>query len=95
MTAVDNSREMVLRADRICAASALLAETRSTAPRLGKADIAQSHRDSKRSLSMEEQQTLFSNPRLRADCRRLRIQNSVTGFPRWISDLNANGSFLL
>jgi hypothetical protein len=46
---------MVLRADRIYAAGAAPAETRSTAPRLDMANISHFPRDQEHALSMEEQ----------------------------------------
>jgi hypothetical protein len=55
VTAADDSREMVLRADRIYAAGAAPAETRSTAPRLDMANISHFPRDQEHALSMEEQ----------------------------------------
>jgi hypothetical protein len=96
MTAADDSRETMLRADRICAARAR-AGTRPPAARPGVAEIVQSLSDPPHSLSIEEQRAQFSNPQLRADCRRLKSQSSATDrdFLRLISDSSATGLFLL
>ena len=86
MPPTNDSPEIVLRADRICAA---LVETLPTPRRLGIANIAQCVGDPKGSLSVEEQGALFSNSQLWANCRRLKIQNRFAD-----SDSNATGLFL-
>jgi len=78
MTAVDDSRETMLRADRICAARAARAGTRPPAARSGVAEIVQSLSDPPDSLFIEEQRAQFTSPQLRADWRRLKSQSSAT-----------------
>jgi len=91
MTAADDSRETMLRADRICAARVVRAGTRPPAARPGIAEIVQSLSDPPHSLSIEEERAQFSNPQLRADCRRLKSQSSATDRDvlRLISDSSA------
>ena len=73
--------DIALRADQLYAARSALAETAPTGRRLGVAEIVQFLSDPRRSLSMEEQRALFSDPRLRADYRRLKSQLSVSELP--------------
>src|SRR5262245_11943468 len=69
------------RADKLYAARSALAEIQPTTRRLGVSEIVQVLSDPQRSLSMEEQRTLFADPRLRADYRRLKSRQSVVELP--------------
>jgi hypothetical protein len=69
------------RADKLYAARSALAEIQPTTRRLGVSEIVQFLSDPQRSLSMEEQRTLFADPRLRADYRRLKSRQSVVELP--------------
>ncbi len=69
------------RADQLYAARSALADTEPTGRRLGVAEIVQFLSDPRRSLSMEEQRSLFADPRLRADYRRLKSLHSISELP--------------
>jgi hypothetical protein len=60
------------RADRLYAARSALAETKPARLRFGVAEIVQFLSDPTRSLTPDEQRSLFTDPRLRADYRRLK-----------------------
>ncbi len=81
MTAAADDEEIALRADKLYAARAALAETEAGPRRLGVAELVQFLSDPGRSLSMDEQRMLFADPRLRADYRRLKAQLSVAELP--------------
>jgi len=81
MTAADQPDDIDRRAERLYAARSVLAETRPSTRRLGIAEIVQFLTDPARSLTIEEQRALFSDPRLRADYRRLKAQASVAELP--------------
>jgi hypothetical protein len=69
------------RADQLFAARSALAEARRPTRRLGIAEIVQFLNDPSRTLSPEEQRALFTDPRLRADYRRLKSQATVFELP--------------
>jgi hypothetical protein len=73
--------DIARRADQLYAARSALAETRRPARRFGVAEIVQFLNDPSRSLSPEEQRALFTNPRLRADYRRLKTQATTFELP--------------
>jgi hypothetical protein len=69
-TEADN--DLADRADRLYAARAALAEAKPLRLRFGIAEILQFLNDPTRSLTPAEQRSLFADPRLRADYRRLK-----------------------
>ena len=73
--------DIALRADKLYAARSALAETERPTRRLGVAEIVQFLNDPRRSLSMEEQRSLFADPQLRADYRRLKSQVTIAELP--------------
>jgi hypothetical protein len=73
--------DIALRADKLYAARSALAETERPTRRLGVAEIVQFLNDPRRSLSMEEQRSLFADPQLRADYRRLKSQVAIAELP--------------
>ena len=81
MTAADHIDEIALRAERLYAARAAMEDTSRSTLRIGIAEIMQFLNDPRRSLSMEEQRSLFANPQLRADYRRLKSQVAVADLP--------------
>jgi hypothetical protein len=81
MTGTDHADDAVRRADRLYAARAAMAEAEQPARRLGIADIVQLLGNPMRSLSMDEQRALFSDPQLRADYRRLKAQFATVELP--------------
>jgi hypothetical protein len=64
--------DLAHRADRLYAARSVLAEARPPRHRFGVAEIVQFLNDPVRALTPEEQRSLFTDPRLRADYRRLK-----------------------
>jgi hypothetical protein len=81
MNAADHNDDVALRAEKLFAARSALAETERPARRAGVAEIVQFLNDPGRSLSMEGQRALLTDPRSRADYRRLKAQVSVAEFP--------------
>jgi hypothetical protein len=81
MTATDHLDEVALAAERLYAARSALAETGQSPRRLGVAEILQFLNDPRRALSMEEQRSLFADPQLRADYRRLKSQAPMVELP--------------
>jgi hypothetical protein len=77
----DTEDDIARRADRLYAARTALAETRRPTHRFGIAEIVQFLNDPTRSLAPEEQRALFSDPRLRADYRRLKAQATTFEMP--------------
>jgi hypothetical protein len=77
----DTNDEIARRADRLYAARSAVAEAKRPAHRFGIAEIVQFLDDPSRSLSAEEQRALFSDPRLRADYRRLKAQATTFELP--------------
>jgi hypothetical protein len=73
MTA-DHAPDIDERAERLYAARSALAETKTPKRCLGIAELVQFLNDPQRSLTMEEQRSLFGNLQLRADYRRLKSQ---------------------
>src|ERR1700692_4427840 len=73
--------DLALRAAKLYAARSALAETERPTRRLGVAEIVQFLNDPRRSLSMEEQRSLFADPQLRADYRRLKSQVTIAELP--------------
>jgi hypothetical protein len=70
--ATEADENLAHRADRLYAARSALAETTSPRLRFGVAEIVQFLNDPTRSLTPDEQRSLFTDPRLRADYRRLK-----------------------
>jgi hypothetical protein len=64
--------DLAHRADRLYAARSALAEAKPPRHRFGIAEIVQFLSDPTRSLTPAEQRSLFTDPRLRADFRRLK-----------------------
>jgi hypothetical protein len=60
------------RADRLYAARSALAEAKAPRQRFGVAEIVHFLNDPTRALTPDEQRSLFTDPRLRADYRRLK-----------------------
>jgi hypothetical protein len=81
MAATDHADDIARRADRLYAARTALAQTGPTTRRMGVAEIMQFLSDPGRSLSMDEQRSLFADPQLRADYRRLKSQVAVAELP--------------
>jgi hypothetical protein len=73
--------EIARRADQLYAARSALAETKRTARRFGIAEIVRFLNDPSRSLTPDEQRALFTDPRLRADYRRLKAQATTFELP--------------
>jgi hypothetical protein len=73
--------DIALHAAKLYAARSAMADAQPARRRLGVAEIVQFLSDPQRSLSMEEQRSLFADPRLRADYRRLKSQLSVYELP--------------
>jgi hypothetical protein len=80
MTA-DYARDIEQHAERLYAARSALAETKPSPRRLGAAEILQFLSDPERSLTSEEQRSLFTDPQLRADFRRLKLQAAAAELP--------------
>ena len=80
MAPADNA-DQIEPADRLYAARSAMAETGPSTRRLGVAEIMQFLSDPRRSFSIEEQRSLFADPQLRADYRRLKAQMSVIELP--------------
>jgi hypothetical protein len=81
MTATDHADDLALRAQSLYAARSALLETEPPKRRMGVADIVQFLNDPRRALSMEEQRSLFADPQLRADYRRLKSQVAIADLP--------------
>jgi hypothetical protein len=81
MSGADQDNNIAMRADELYAARSVLAETQQPARRFGVAEIVRFLEDPERSLTMDEQRTLFADPRLRADYRRLKVQASIAELP--------------
>jgi hypothetical protein len=81
MTAADHSDDIARRADELYAARSAMAEAGARQRRIGLAEIVQYLNDPTRTLSMEEQRALFSDPKLRADFRRLKTAVAVAELP--------------
>jgi hypothetical protein len=73
--------DIAQRADKLYAARSALAEARRPTRRLGIAEIVQFLSDPSRSLTAEEQRALVTDPRLRADYRRLKAQATTFELP--------------
>jgi hypothetical protein len=73
--------DIARRADKLYAARSALAEAKRPTHRLGIAEIVQFLNDPSRSLTAEEQRALFTDPRLRADYRRLKAQATTFELP--------------
>lgn len=81
MTTPDHTDDVLRHADTLYAARSALAETERSPRRFGVAEIVQFLNDPGRSLSMEEQRSLFADPKLRADYRRLKSQVAFAELP--------------
>ena len=68
----DAENDFAQRADRLYAARTALAETQPPRRRFGVAEIVQFLNDPSRALTADEQRSLFTDPRLRADYKRLK-----------------------
>jgi len=77
----DSDHDIADRADRLYAARTALSETRRPKHRFGVAEIIGFLNDPNRSLTSEEQRALFTDPRLRADYRRLKAQATTFELP--------------
>ena len=77
----DAENDLADRADRLYAARTALAETGRPRHRFGIAEIVQFLGDPSRSLTPEEQRALFTDPRLRADYKRLKAQATTFEMP--------------
>ena len=73
--------DIARRADMLYAARSALAEATRPTRRFGVAEIVQFLSDPARSLTTEEQRALFTDPRLRADYRRLKAQATTLELP--------------
>jgi hypothetical protein len=80
MTA-DHADDIARRADELYAARAAVEDRSRPAPRMGIAEIMRFLNDPGRSLSIEEQRSLFTDPQLRADFRRLKSQTAIADLP--------------
>jgi hypothetical protein len=81
-SSADRSDEIAHHAERIFAGRTAVAETaRRGRPRIGVAELVQFLSDPQRSLSLDEQRALFTNPQLRADYRRLKSELTVSQIP--------------
>jgi hypothetical protein len=81
MTTADQADDIARRADELYAARAAMEGRSRSAPRMGVAEIMQFLNDPARSLSIEEQRSLFTDPQLRADFRRLKSQTAIADLP--------------
>jgi hypothetical protein len=81
MTTHDDPDDIARRADALYAARAAFAEAAPARRGLGVAEIVEFLTDSRRALSADEQRSLFANPRVRADYRRLKAQLAVFELP--------------
>jgi hypothetical protein len=81
MTAADHADEIARRADELYAARAAMEDRSRPAPRIGIAEILQFLDDPGRSLSIDEQRSLFTDPQLRADFQRLKSQTAIADLP--------------
>jgi hypothetical protein len=81
MTAADHADDIALRADKLYAARTAMEDNSRPARRMGIAELVQFLNDPRRSLSIEEQRSLFADPQLRADFRRLKSQFAVADLP--------------
>jgi hypothetical protein len=77
----ETENDFAHRADRLYAARSALADTKPPRRRFGVAEIVQFLSDPSRSLTPEEQRALFTDPRLRADYRRLKAQATTFELP--------------
>jgi hypothetical protein len=77
----ETENDFARHADRLYAARSALADTKPPRHRLGVAEIVQFLNDPSRSLTPEEQRALFTDPRLRADYRRLKAQATTFEMP--------------
>jgi hypothetical protein len=73
--------DIARRADQLYAARSALADAKRPTRRFGVAEIVQFLNDPSRSLSPDEQRALFTDPRLRADYRRLKSQTTTFELP--------------
>jgi hypothetical protein len=80
-TMTADTDDIALRADQLYAARSALAEAKRPARRFGVAEIVQFLNDPSRSLTTDEQRALFTDPRLRADYRRLKTQATTFEMP--------------
>ncbi|SRR6266446_11453 len=81
MTAADHTDDIARRADKLYAARAAMEGSSRSARRMGIAELMQFLNDPRRSLSIEEERLLFTDPQLRADFRRLKSQVAIADLP--------------
>ena len=81
MSTADQADSLERRAELLYAARAALAETRRSPRGLGVAELLQFLTDPGRDLTIEEQRSLFADPRLRADYQRLKARIVVAEMP--------------
>jgi hypothetical protein len=77
----NDDEEVGLAAEQLYAARSALLEAKPPKHRLGVAELVQFLNDPARSLSMQEQRALFSNPKLLAAYRRLKLQVRAVEMP--------------
>ena len=77
----ETENDFAHRADRLYAARSALVGTKPPRHRFGVAEIVQFLSDPSRALTPEEQRALFTDPRLRADYRRLKAQATTFELP--------------
>jgi hypothetical protein len=77
----DAENDLARRADQLYAARSALANTKAPRHRFGMVEIVQFLSDPSRSLTPEEQRALFTDPRLRADYRRLKAEATAFEMP--------------
>jgi hypothetical protein len=77
----NDDEEVGLAAEQLYAARSALLEANPPKHRLGVAELVQFLNDPTRSLSMQEQRALFSNPKLLAAYRRLKLQVRAVEMP--------------
>jgi hypothetical protein len=78
---IETDNDIARRADRLFAARSAVADTKRPRHHFGIAEIVQFLSDPSRSLTAEEQRSLFADPRLRADYRRLKAQTTTFELP--------------
>jgi hypothetical protein len=79
--ATDKAEDVDERTEKLYAARAAFAATSRPTRRLGVAEILHYLSDPQRSLTIEEQRSLFGDPQARADYRRLKSQAAVAELP--------------
>ena len=86
----DAENEFADRTDRLYAARSALADTKRPRQRFGIAEIVQFLSDPTRALTPDEQRSLFTDPRLRADYKRLKAQATSFEMPAFAAASSGN-----